>query len=670
MTSAQVLVVEDERIVAKSIQSELRSMGYRVPVTAATAEEAIDRAMETHPDVVLMDIVLKGERDGIAAAEEVRTRLDIPVIFLTAYGDEETLRRAKAAEPFGYLLKPYEEKELQTTIEMALYKHRVEKQLREMNRWLDATLRSIRDAVLATDGRQYVRLINPAGERLLRCEQELVTGEDLMKVCPLTQGDNAEILETIAKQARATGQAVDFPAGTVLLSPAERRLPVEGSVAPINDDEGNFTGLVVVLHDISVRAEMDQLRQQNESHQRRAEKMDAISRLAGGVAHEFNNLLTAILGNTSLVLATMPRSDSNLHQVVQIETAALRAAEVVRQLFAFSGRSGAVLDIMSMNDAVQHAADPLRRTLDSRVRLEVKLAPDLWPVHGDRAQMGEMLRNLCQNAQEAMSDGGTLTLETTNVSRQAEHRHGPWRAPAGDYVRLSVSDSGEGLTPEAQERLFEPFYTTRQSGAVSGLGMALVFGIVEEHDGWIECQSEVGHGTQFDIYLPRYGQNTERPAAAPAPTPTPAKASTMAAATKTATILLADDEPMIRDLTTNILQRYGYQVLLAEDGLQALEIYERERDRIDLVILDLTMPRLSGDDTCRRLLALDPKCQILLSSGYFPEDLTLIDPRVFGFLSKPYRHEELVSTVRAALEQRKSSDTEPEIDPGSETHVS
>jgi hypothetical protein len=622
MTSAQVLVVEDERIVAKSIQNELRSLGYRVPVTAATAEEAIDRAMETHPDVVLMDIVLKGERDGIAAAEEVRNRLDIPVIFLTAYGDEETLRRAKVTEPFGYLLKPYEEKELQTTIEMALYKHRLEKRLREMNSWLDATLRSISDAVLATDGRQYVRLMNPVAERLLDCCQEKAAGEDLTHVCRLEHAGHAGVLESAAKDAIRDGRAVPLPPETMLVGNQGQRVPVEGSIAPIHDDEGNFTGLVIVLRDITARKEMEALQTRNAEHQRHAEKMEAIGRLAGGVAHEFNNLLTAILGNTFLVLATMPRSDPNLHQVVQIETAALRAAEVVRQLFAFSGRATAALELMNLNDTVRQAGEVLRRTLDSRIRLEVSLAADLWSVRGDRAQLAEMLRNLVHNAQEAMAEtGGTLTLATENVTLPEEQRHGPWRAPAGDYVRLRVADTGRSMPPEVQERLFEPFFTTKEPGQGTGLGLALVFGIVEEHHGWIECQSEPGQGTRLAVYLPRYGETVE---IAAVPTIVPAAQRGLA------TILLADDEPMIRDLASNILQRYGYQVLLAEDGLQALEIYQQEKGRIDLVLLDLAMPRLSGDDTFRRLREIDPNVRVLLSSGYFPEDLTLTDPQVLG----------------------------------------
>lgn len=644
MTSPQVLVVEDERIVAKAIQNELRSMGYRVPVTAATAEEAVDRALETHPDVILMDIVLKGERDGVSAAEEVRSRLDIPVVFLTAYGDEETLRRAKASEPFGYLLKPYEEKELHTTIEMALYKHRVEKRLRDMNRWLDATLRSIADAVVATDARQYIRLMNAGAERMLGRAQAAVSGEDLTAMCRLVCEKNTAVLESTAKQSIRTGEPVDFPAGTCLQRPDARRIPVEGSVAPIHDDEGNFTGLVVVLRDATARQQVEKLQQQNAEHLRHAEKMEAIGRLAGGVAHEFNNLLTAILGNTSLVLSTMPRSDPSAHQVVQIETAALRAAEVVRQLFAFSGRGGAALGVVNLNDTVRQTVDAMRVALDKRIQLEVELANDLWPIHGDRAQLAEMLRNLCHNAQDAMAEtGGALVLATSNVTQDKEQRHGPWRAPAGDYVKLSVSDTGRGMPAKLQEHIFEPFVTTKEPGQGNGLGLALVFGIVEEHHGWIECASEPGQGTRLAIYLPRYGQNVE----------TPARPAVLPAQRGVATILLADDEPMIRDLATNILQRYGYQVLLAEDGLQAVEMYQRDKDHIDLVILDLAMPRLTGDDAFRRLVAIDPNVRVLLSSGYFPEDLAITETQVLGFINKPYRHEELLNSIRAALKHER-----------------
>jgi PAS domain S-box-containing protein len=530
---------------------------------------------------------------------------------------------------------------------MALYKHRIEKRLREMNRWLDATLRSITDAVVATDGRQYVRLLNPAAERLLGCPPPLAHGKDLSALCRLTCGANTTILETTAKQAIRDGQAVDLPTGTTLAGRNERTIPVEGSVAPIHDDEGNFTGLVVVLRDITARQQVEQLQRQNAEHLRHAEKMEAIGRLAGGVAHEFNNLLTAILGNTSLVLATMPRGDANAHQIVQIETAALRAAEVVRQLFAFSGRAGVTLEMVNLNDSIRQTAEVLRRSLDARIQLSLNLATDLWPIRGDRSQLGELLRNLCHNALDAMvENGGTLTLATANVTLDKERQHGPWRAPAGEYVQLSVSDTGRGMTQEVQERIFEPFFTTKEPGQGTGLGLALVFGIVEEHHGWIECASEPEHGTRLAIYLPRYGQNVEMPARPAAGVPTQRGV---------ATILLADDEPMIRDLATNILQRYGYQVLLAEDGLQAVEIYQREKDHIDLVILDLAMPRLTGDDAFRRLIAIDPNVRVLLSSGYFPEDLSIAEGQVLGFINKPYRHEELLSTIRAALQHPRAS---------------
>jgi CheY-like chemotaxis protein len=263
--------------------------------------------------------------------------------------------------------------------------------------------------------------------------------------------------------------------------------------------------------------------------------------------------------------------------------------------------------------------------------------------------MSQVLMNLCLNARDAMPSGGRLVVQTDNVEVDERHRRGHLEARTGSFIRMRVEDTGHGIPPELRARIFEPFFTTKEPGKGTGLGLAMVFGIVKQHQGWVECESEPGQGARFDIYLPR------SPAAG-------RHAATAAARTKPSrgseTILLVDDELSLRNLGRAILERYGYQVLLAENGIQALEIYRDSGDQIDLVILDLTMPRLSGVDTLRQLMDMDPDIRVILASGYSAEHvLTSKDDRTLGFISKPYCADELANAVRAALDRSTASQT-------------
>jgi len=645
VSNAQILVVEDEGIVARSLRNELQCMGYAVPAIASSGLEAVEKAAGTHPDLVLMDISLKGDMDGIEAARQIRKQMDVPVIYLSAFEDDNILGRAQTTEPFGYLLKPYEERELHTTIELALARHRMERRIKETERWLAATLRCIHDAVLATDASGHVRFMNPIAEELTGWNERAAFGKDLADVFDLRHEASGEVPSNPALGAMTEGVAIDLAEGLLLQSLHGRRTPVEGSAAPIINDADECTGCVLVFRDVSERSQVEKLRRQSEEHLRHSQKMEAVGRLAGGVAHDFNNLLTAILGNTLLALANLPRNDPQLDLLVNVEAAALRAAELVKGLLGFSRRTSLWLEPVNLNDAVQETVEALRPTTDPRIAIAVHVGYDLWPLRADRAQLNEVLTNLCLNALDAMPEGGRLTVETANVTITDDCLRSRLQAQPGDFVRLRIGDTGHGIPPEIQARIFEPFFTTKEAGRGTGLGLALVYGIVEQHSGWIDFESEIGKGTRFDIYLPRYWpQLAEVPAAREArPAHGPAE-----------TVLLADDEMMLRELGRTILERCGYRVLVAEDGLQAVELYQREHQHIDLVILDLTMPRLSGPDAFERLTQLDPNVRVVFSSGYFAEDMVTGDDRVLGFLAKPYRSQDLIQLVRGALDQARS----------------
>jgi PAS domain S-box-containing protein len=469
-------------------------------------------------------------------------------------------------------------------------------------------------------------------KRTGRSEREIIglSARDLYPraISDLYEAQDREVLRT--GHPLRTEEWVDFADG--------RRLLIEVVKTPFFGPDGKVLGLIGISRDITERRQLEeQLRQ--------AQKMEAVGQLAGGVAHDFNNLLTAILGSVSLLLATTREDEPAREGLREIERAAARAAELTKQLLGFSRQTMLQLEPTDLAAAVEETVAILRRTIDPRIVVDVRRADRLWPVQADLSQMNQVLMNLCLNARDAMPDGGKLILEAQNVTLDEGHARRHLDARPGEFVQLCVSDTGHGIPPEIQPRIFDPFFTTKEPGKGTGLGLAMVFGILKQHQGWIECESEVGKGTRFAIYLPRYADGVVKQ---------PVRSAPDRIAGGSETILLVDDEAVIRNLGRTILQRYGYKLLLAEDGQEALEVYRRHRGRIDLVILDLTMPRLSGRDTLRELLQIDPQVQVVLSSGYSAEYFSESGKDgVVGFVNKPYRPQDLALTVRRVLDQAK-----------------
>jgi two-component system, cell cycle sensor histidine kinase and response regulator CckA len=408
-------------------------------------------------------------------------------------------------------------------------------------------------------------------------------------------------------------------------------------LTPLIDEEETVKGCQAIVEDISQQKRIeDQLRH--------AQKMEAIGTLAGGIAHDFNNLLQIILGNAELLDMELAERNLSFSELDAMREAGRRGSELVKQILMFSRRADTTFASVNLNDEVRNAQRLLSRTIPRMVEIVLKLEQGLKPIRVDCTQIEQLLINLAVNAKDAMPNGGTLTIETGNVFLERPHMHGYDDLDPGQYVLLRVADTGRGMAPEVQQHIFEPFFTTKGLADGTGLGLATAFGIVKMHGGHITCSSQVGQGTTFDMYFPAAqadatGIETEKTSLAPAG--------------GKETILLVDDEELIRELAQRILEKSGYSVLAAGNGKEALEIYRRHQSDIALVILDLIMPEMGGKQCLEELLKIDSRVRALIASGFAVDNDTKawLDAKAKGTVSKPFRMQELLRSVRHVLDE-------------------
>jgi PAS domain S-box-containing protein len=790
---ARILIAEDDAILALRLQKMIEEMGYASAGLAATGEDAVHLADERRPDVVLMDIRLRGEMDGLEAATRIHARRETPVIYVTAYSDEALIAQAARTAPYAYLTKPIRDRELHASIEMVLYKSRTDRALGRLNR----VLRSVRDVnQLITREREPQRLIEQACQILLHTSgYSFVTilrpGATAGTFAPWAQaGTTVELAEWASAQAsggetplatvartrrpltRSEAPGSPAPAGCMAFVPmvhadqvygclcvgspteasldedeiglleelagdlgyalrgaddATRREAAELALAASNENwhrlveyqptanlvhrngrvlyanraclrvvgvsrqeellgreiltlvhaesrqamaarwqalgEGGL-GEAVELRLLrasgdSIAVEMTSLpvtylgqpaiqsvfwdvteRHRTEEHLRRAQKLDSVGRLAAGIAHDFNNMLQGILAHTQLLIMGLHAADARIRHAEEILSAALRCADLSRQLLAFSRGQVLELRVADLRDVVRQMERLLRGTLHEDVRLHVEVSEEPCLVKADVGQLEQVMMNLAMNAQDAMPEGGTLRVEVARFP--ADEGPAALAAPIGPHVRLIVSDTGSGMDEFTREHAFEPFFTSKELGKGTGLGLAMVHGIVQQHGGSVQLESEPGEGTTFTIRLPDCSEPAvEREPALPASGPTGSE-----------TVLVVEDTPTVLRVTTSLLQSHGYTVLSAENGRAALALLDRHRGGLDLLLTDVVMPEMSGKELATLVRARFPNAKVLFMSGHDPavvashgvlgEGIALID--------KPFSIHELTTRIRSVLD--------------------
>jgi PAS domain S-box-containing protein len=497
---------------------------------------------------------------------------------------------------------------------------------------LEALLNNIPDVAWMKDDQGRFTAVNEAFARFLNRRREEIVGKTDLDLLP---ADLAEKSQAEDRRVLATGKSLQV--SEELVRADGRRVLFETIKTPIWGGGRRPSGTVGIARDISERRRLEEQLIQSQ-------KMEAVGRLAGGIAHDFNNLLTTILGYCDLVLGQLAEDSGLRGDVGEIERAGQRAATLTRQLLAFSRKQLIEPRVLALNEIVLDATKMLRRLIGEQIDLVTALETQLGHVRADPGQIEQVLVNLAVNARDAMLEGGQLVIETKNIDLYEPYSTGPAKAAPGPYVLLSVKDDGAGMDPETQRHIFEPFYTTKERGKGTGLGLATVYGIVKQSGGDIWVHSEIGKGSRFEVYLPR----VEEPARAAEP------ASVAVSPPKgTETILLVEDEEAVRALTERILKASGYKVLAAKDAEQAVQLSQTYVGAIDLLLTDVIMPGTSGPQLAERLLAVRRQMRVLYMSGY--TDTAIVESGVLqaetALLQKPFTPAQLIQTVREMLDE-------------------
>jgi signal transduction histidine kinase len=408
----------------------------------------------------------------------------------------------------------------------------------------------------------------------------------------------------------------------------------EVSATPLLRD-GEVIAVVGVVRDVTEQRQLEKQLIQ-------AQKMESIGRLAGGIAHDFNNLLGGMLGYASLMKTKLERDDKFFEYVETIEKSATRAAELTSQLLAFSRGGKYETDAINLNKLVREAFQIIDRTIDKSIEIETRLSDMLPAVDADAGQIEQAIMNLVINARDAMPGGGKMIVETSVARLTEEYSQTHMGAKPGLYVVLTLTDTGVGMDKDTAERAFEPFFTTKEDGKGTGLGLAMVYGVVKNHGGHVWVYSEPEEGTTFKVYLPTDGKRQAEEQ----------KSRTLSDSGGNELILVVDDEESMRAVAKDMLIDNGYRVLQAEDGIRAVEIFGRHNGDIDLVILDMVMPKLGGMETFLKLKELSPNVKALLSTGYSQggKAQEILKSGVHGFVQKPYDVATLLSKVRSVLD--------------------
>ncbi|MBW2109189.1 MAG: response regulator [Deltaproteobacteria bacterium] len=644
MIPKKVLAVDNHPVILKFITQLLSKKGHVVK-TAGNGLEALKILEDYTPDVAFIDLVMPnigGEKlcQIIRGMPKMRnTHLVIlsalaadPMVSACAFGADACIPKGPFSEMGSRILNAVENTPSDGAHvppeSMAGLKDidssEVTKELLSVKRHFEIIMMSMSEGIVELNHHATVVYANPSALSLLDISEEKLLGSCFPK---LFEADASCRIQTVLE---ATDGPDPNPSHRLSVRFKEKDITL--NITPIQDEQNKT---IVVLNDITQQKRM-------EAQLRQAQKMEAIGTLAGGIAHDFNNLLMAIQGNISLLLLKMSPEDPSYEKLQSIEKHVASGAKLTRQLLGYARKGKYEVKPVDLNHLVSETLETFGRTKKD-IAIHKDLAHDLHAVEVDEGQIEQVLLNLFVNAAGAMPDGGHLNLITRNATHLDMHPD-LYTPEPGDYVLIRVQDTGTGMDAETKKRIFEPFFTTKEMGRGTGLGLASAYGIIKSHGGYIEVDTQKHVGTTFNVFLP---------ASRKAIVLEKNHDSRGDIARGNETILLVDDEYMILDVGKQLLEAMGYDVVTAQTGQEAVEIYSAQKDQIDLLILDVVMPEMNGADVFEKVKKVDPDAKVLLSSGYTVEGRAteILDRGCDGFIQKPFQMAQLSKSIRQVLRQ-------------------
>ena len=642
----RILHLEDEPDFSSLVRSLLEKEGVSAELVLVSTRAEFEGALERETfDIVLADYLLPGYT-GIDALQFFRKQYrETPFLLISGTIGEEAAIESLRAGATDYVLKHWPDRlvpALRRAVQEATerkQRRQAETELHRREKYFRALTENALDILTILTGEGVYLYNSPSLKRVLGYEPRELAGHSAF---PFVHPDDLKQAED------AFRQAIENPDRTVQLEfrfrhqdGSWRYLEAIGQ-SHLGDPE--IAGVVINCRDVTDRKLAERDLQDLEEQLRQSQKMEAVGRLAGGVAHDFNNILTVIHGHASLLLQNGSLTGRPARSAQQIAEAAERATALTRQLLAFSRRQVIQPRRLNLNEVVSDMSNMLGCILGEDIALQVNYFPKPAVIHADASMIEQVLLNLSVNARDAMPQGGSLTLSIAVVETQANRRAAHSEARAGKFVCLNVSDRGCGIAPQNLSRIFEPFFTTKEVGKGTGLGLATVYGIVKQHQGWIEVESKLNQGATFKVFLPYFEQQ-------PTPEDEPPAEPTVTGGKET--ILVVEDETPVRELVCDILSGYGYKIIQAESGVKALEIWPSCKDRVDLVLTDLVMPHhVNGRELAEKLWAERPQLKVLFTSGYSAEVVGkdfVLRPGIH-YLQKPYPPNRLAQKVRTCLD--------------------
>jgi PAS domain S-box-containing protein len=653
--SSRIFVVDDEPRMRDSLKFLIEQSGSRIVQTAENGLQALKVLHQKRFDLFLIDIHMP-EMNGFELLEQILTQQpDAVLVMMTGEASVEGAVNALKLGAYDYLRKPFNDTDLIKTIDNALSHSAMSRKLKRAKTEYKFMVENSPDLIYQLDPDGRFSFVNQAVERLIGYQPAELLGKHYTSIVHEEDQTRSQFLFN----ERRTGDRATNETEIRLLCKSdpdihqapERYITVELKATGMYDDHDKernkkqFIGTYGVARDVSYRKQL-------ESHLYHSQKMEAIGTLAGGIAHDFNNLLMGIQGYASLMLADTELKHKNYARLMNVEQHIQCGAELTRQLLGFAKDGKYDMKPTNMGHLIKKTASMFGRA-KKEIKIRLKLESELWTTTVDQGQLKQVLLNLYVNAWQAMPDGGDISISTVNVEIDGKSSKN-LGLKNGRYIKISVTDTGIGMDEAVQRRIFEPFFTTKERTRGTGLGLASAYGIVHNHRGAIKVISRKGYGTTFVIYLPASDANvSEDPVCV------------QQIRTGKETILVVDDEPNILEVTEEMLQTMGYNVLTAADGREAVSIFENNGQKVDLTILDMIMPGFSGGETFDLIRQIRPGARVLLSSGYSikGEAQKIIDRGCDGFIQKPYNLEKLSEKLQQILGCREdiAEDSKPKL---------